>query len=177
MRKALLSFWSLEGGEQGLGNVALFDQPLTAFFASRQCLGTSIRAAMNWALEQAHGKQPVISGFHSPLEQSVLKVMLTASAPCIIVLARRFEQKRLPTDWLNAAQNGTLALVGAENTTRRLTTELAARRNDWIAQRATQIVIGHASVSGILQKQVNQWAGNGKRVHYLTSVVAPKPIN
>lgn len=89
MNKALLSFWSLEGGEHGIGNAALLDLPLTAFFASRQCPGSTIRAAMEWAIEQARGKKPVISGFHSPLEQSVLAVLLTAGAPCVIVVARK----------------------------------------------------------------------------------------
>lgn len=56
----------------GLGNQALLALPMTAFFASRQCPGTAIRAAMDWALQQAQSKAVVISGFHSPLEQSVL---------------------------------------------------------------------------------------------------------
>jgi len=162
------------GVEQGFGNAALLDLSLTAFFASRQCPGSAIRAAMDWAVAQAHAKNPVIGGFHSPLEQSVLKILLTASAPCVIVVSRKFDQSRLPTDWLQSAQNGTLAIVGIENTTRRLTTELAARRNDWIAQRATQIVIGHASAAGTLQKQAEQWAVEGKQILYLTSVADSK---
>ena len=49
----LLSFWSLKGVEQGVGNASLLYQPLTAFFASRQCPGVAIRWAMAWAVEQA----------------------------------------------------------------------------------------------------------------------------
>lgn len=30
---------------------------------------------MDWTVEQARSKNPVISGFHSPLEQSALKVL------------------------------------------------------------------------------------------------------
>jgi len=56
---------------QGVDEQALLKAPLTAFFASRQCPGSAIRAAMGWALEQAQKRQGVISGFHSPLEQSV----------------------------------------------------------------------------------------------------------
>lgn len=74
MRKTQLSFWPLKGGEQGLGNAALLDQPFTAFFSSRQCPGSAIRAAMNWAVEQARGRHPVISGFHSPLDQPLLSL-------------------------------------------------------------------------------------------------------
>ena len=169
MRKALLSFWPLEGGEQGLGNAALLDQPLTAFFSSRQCPGSAIRAAMNWAVEQARAKHPVISGFHSPLEQSVLEVLLTAKAPCVIVIARKLEEAQLPPSWLLAIEQGTAAVIGMAPTTLRLTAELAARRNNWVAQRATQIVIAHAATGGGLEQQITTWQQAGRSIVYLTS--------
>ena len=67
----------------GLGHQALLDVPMTAFFASRQCPGTAIRAATEWALQQAKTRQVVISGFHSPLEQSVLQLLLVARSPAV----------------------------------------------------------------------------------------------
>ena len=169
MKKTQLSFWSLEGGEQGFGNVALLDQPLTAFFASRQCPGTAIRAAMNWAIEQARAKHPVISGFHSPLEQSVLEVLLTAKAPCVIVIARKLEEAQLPSPWLQALEQGAAAVIGMAPTTQRLTAELAARRNDWVAQRATRIVITHAATGGGLAQQATNWQQAGRPIEYLSS--------
>ena len=39
-----LSFWSLEGGEQGVGNASLLDHPLTAELAARR---------NDWAAEHA----------------------------------------------------------------------------------------------------------------------------
>lgn len=167
MRKALLSFWPLEGGEQGLGNVALLDQPLTAFFSSRQCPGSAIRAAMNWTVEQARAKHQVISGFHSPLEQSVLEVFLTAKSPCVIVIARKLEEAQLPPAWLQAIEQGTAVVIGMAPTTQRLTTELAARRNDWVAQRAARIVIAHAATGGGLAQQVTTWQQAGRLIEYL----------
>ena len=65
-----MQIWSVTQQEQtwtGQGNEALLSEPLTAFFSSRQCPGVAIRAAMDWALEQARSRQPVVSGFHSPL--------------------------------------------------------------------------------------------------------------
>ena len=167
MRKVLLSFWSLEGGEQGLGNAALLDQPLTAFFASRQCPGSAIRAAMNWAVEQARGQHPVISGFHSPLEQSVLEVLLTAKAPCVIVIARKLEEAQLPPAWLQAIEQGTAVVIGMAPTTQRLTAELAVRRNDWVAQRAARIIIAHAAAGGGLGQQATTWQQAGQSIEYL----------
>lgn len=163
-----LSFWSLEGGERGVGNASLLDQPLTALFASRQCSGAAIRAAMDWAVEQARSKSPVISGFHSPLEQSVLEVMLTAAAPCVMVIARKLEQAHLPPAWLRALREGMAAIVSMEDTTRRLTAELAARRNDWVAEHAARIVVAHASTEGNLMRQARQWGCNGRHIDYLS---------
>jgi predicted Rossmann fold nucleotide-binding protein DprA/Smf involved in DNA uptake len=162
-----LSFWSLEGGEGGVGNASLLDQPLIAFFASRQCSGAAIRAAMDWAVEQARTKSPVISGFHSPLEQSVLEVMLTAGAPCVMVIARKLELAHFPPAWLLAVQNGTAAIVSMENSTQCLTAELAVRRNDWVAEHAARIVVAHASPEGNLMRQVMQWERDGRYVDFL----------
>ncbi len=164
----LLSIWPLEGGEQGLGNSCFLDLPLTAFFASRQCPGVAIRAAMDWAVEQARSKSPVISGFHSPLEQSVLEVMLTAGAPCVIVIARKLDHAHLPPAWLQAAAAGNVAVISMDETTRQLSAEMAACRNEWVARHAKGIVIGHASSSGGLGKLALQWEHDGREVTYLS---------
>jgi len=166
--ESLLSFWPLEGGERGIGNATLLIQALTAIFASRQCSGTAIRAAMTWAIEQVRSKNPVISGFHSPLEQSVLEVLLTAGAPCVMVIARKLEQAHLSPSWLLAVQNGTAAVVSMDDTTRQLSAEMASRRNEWVAKHAARIVIAHASPSGGLLQQVQQWKSDGQIVEYLS---------
>jgi hypothetical protein len=72
---------------------------MTAFFASRQCLGTAIRAAMEWALHRAREKNVVVSGFHSPLEQSVLKVLIASRSPAVVMLARPVAGAKLPPEW------------------------------------------------------------------------------
>lgn len=168
IEESLLSFWSLEAGERGIGNATLLTQPLTAFFASRQCSGVAIRAAMAWAIEQARNKNPVISGFHSPLEQSVLEVLLTAGAPCVMVIARKLEQAHLPPSWIQAAQNGTAAVVSMDDTIRQLSAEMAFRRNEWVAKHAARIVIAHASPGGSLRQHALQWGSDGQNVVYLT---------
>ena len=82
----------------GMGNQRMLDVPMTAFFASRQCPGTAIRAAMDWALVQAREKNVVVSGFHSPPEQSVLKVLMAANSPAVVVLARPVAGAKLPPE-------------------------------------------------------------------------------
>lgn len=168
MKNGLLSVWSLDGGGHGIGNTELLIEPLIAFFASRQCPGVAIRAAMAWAMEQARSANPVISGFHSPLEQSVLEVMLTAGAPCVIVIARKLDQAHLPQGWLQAAAAGSVAVVSMDGTTRQLSAEMAERRNEWVARHAARIVIGHGSVGGSLLRQADKWVRDGRSVDYLS---------
>lgn len=141
----------------GTGNPDLLDLPMTAFFASRQCPGTAIRAAMDWALQQAKAKTVVISGFHSPLEQSVLKVLIQARSPAVVVLARPVESAKLRPDWAAPLNQGFMAVVSASVATTRLTDEVAAARNSLVAQLATVIVVAHASPDGGLTGSITQW--------------------
>lgn len=170
MSKPLLSFWQKDG-VAGVGNMALLEQPLTAFFASRRCSGRAIRAAMDWAVVQARIKNPLIGGFHSPLEQSVLEVMLAAHAPVVMVLARKLEQSSLPAAWCDAALKGTIAVVSMDDAPQRLTAGLAMRRNYWIAQRAAQIVVAEASPEGSLASCLAQWESEGMLVKVLFDAI------
>lgn len=151
--------------------MALLEQPLTAFFTSRRCAGQAIRAAMDWAVEQARAKTPLIGGFHSPLEQSVLEVMLAAHSPVVVVIARKLETAQLPAAWLEVAQAGTVAVVSMEDATQRLTAELAIRRNHWIAHHAAYIVVAEAAPGGSLASCLVEWKNDGKRAGILLDEV------
>lgn len=151
----------------GCGAQALLDEPLTAFFSSRQCPGIAIRAAMDWALEQARQLQLVVSGFHSPLEQSVLTVLLQARCPAVVVLARPVAGARLPPEWAEPLAHGRVAVVSAATRSGRLTEELAAQRNEWVAALASQIVVAHASPDGRLAALCDEWTRAGRAVRRL----------
>lgn len=152
----------------GLGNQHLLAVPLLAFFASRQCSGAAIRAAMDWALAQTKRHQPVVSGFHSPLEQSVLKVLLQAGCPAVAVLARPVAEDRLPPDWAEPLAQDRMAVVGPATGRGRLTEALASQRNQWVAALAGDVVVAHASQGGQLAVQCQQWSAAGRRIRWLT---------
>lgn len=159
-----MQIWSLIQQEKtwtGQGNQALLSEPLTAFFSSRQCPGAAIRAAMDWALEQAQGRQPVVSGFHSPLEQSVLTVLLQARCPVVAVLARPVAGARLPPEWAESLVQGRMAVVSAATRSGRLTEALAAERNEWVASLASRIVLAHANPGGRLAALRDHWRALG----------------
>lgn len=145
----------------GVGEAALLSRPLTAFFSSRKCPGNAIRAATAWALQQAYASKTVIGGFHSPLEQSVLRILIEARSPVIVVLARPAAQAAQRSKWRAALEAGTIALVSQTAKAHRLTTEDAEARNDLVARLADSIVIAHASPAGRLSQQVTRWANSG----------------
>lgn len=142
---------------------------MTAFFASRQCPGTAIRLAMDWAIQQAQVKNVVISGFHSPLEQSVLKVLIEAHSPVVVVLARPVKGARLPPEWCERLEQGCMAVVSATDSAARLTGELATERNNLVTQLAAQIVVAHASIGGVLGGLCKQWLAQGRQIIQLSN--------
>jgi predicted Rossmann fold nucleotide-binding protein DprA/Smf involved in DNA uptake len=156
----------------GVGRQDLLATPMTAFFASRQCPGTAIRAAMDWALNQAREKNVVVSGFHSPLEQSVLKVLIAARSPAVVVLARPVGGAKLPPEWVEVVEQGTMAVVSAVATTTRLTDEVATARNCLVAQLASGIVVAHASAGGALEGLCAHWQLQGRLVNQFSLTTA-----
>lgn len=177
MSKPLLSLWRLDthlSGLTGLGNAALLDGPLTAFFASRTCPGSAIRAAMDWAVAEARSGRTIISGFHSPLERSVLEVLLGAHGKAVIALARDVRKARLPSAWRQAALRNGIAIVSVDQGARHLTEELARSRNDWVAQLAQNIVIAHAQPGGTLARDAERWIGKGHQVKPIVAAGSPR---
>lgn len=151
----------------GVGEQALLGASLTAFFASRQCPGFAIRTAMDWALDQAHAQRGVVSGFHSPLEQSVLNLLLEARSPVVAVLARPVAGARLKPDWETAIAERRMAVVSGVAETKRLTGEQAFLRNELVVKLAERIVIAHASPGGGLERLVQRFPADTNRVRRL----------
>ena len=145
----------------GLGAAGLLQGPLTAFFASRQCPGTAVRAATDWALQQARERCAVIGGFHSPLEQSVLRLLMEAGSSIVVVLARPVGGASLDSAWHGAIDAGRMAVVSRSVRTQRLTEQAANDRNDIAARLADRIVVGHASPEGTLARQCARWLADG----------------
>lgn len=169
--------WSFEKESvplHGNGDVSLLSRPLTAFFSSRRCPGAAIRAGMNWALQQARAKAPVISGFHSPLEQSVLKVLLQAKSPVVAVIARSLEGARLDRDWVTAIGEQRMVVLSSHTATGRLTETLAVERNDMAALLAERIVIARAEPGGSLDAVCVRWRDAGELVVSLQNMDSPQ---
>lgn len=153
----------------GYGNDTLLRTPLTAFFSSRRCPGAAIRAAPDWALEQARNGQPVIGGFHAPLKQSVLALLLLARSPVVAVPARPVTDAHLPGGWIRALTAGHMAVLSYAPRAARLTSVLAFERNAHVGALARQIVIAHAEPGGQLARLCATWRDAQRDARYLTA--------
>lgn len=164
------ALWQWDGPPvvTGCGAKELLTLELTAFLASRQCPGTAIRAAIDWAVKQASARRAVVSGFHSPLEQSVLEILMTAGSPAVVVLARPVAAAKLPPEWKAPLVNGHMAVVSGVGTASRLTQQLAAQRNDLVVQLAQSIAVAHTSPDGSLALLVERWSKGGREVDVLS---------
>lgn len=128
----------------GTGPRQLLNQPLTAIFCSARCPGAAILEALNLAQGWSKAGVAVVSGFHSPVEQECMRVLLDADSPVVVCLARSAERYRVPQGWSNAVKAGRLLVLSPFQNRPRVTAELAERRNLFVAHLASHIHIVHA---------------------------------
>jgi len=107
----------------------------------------------------------IVSGFHSPIEKDCLPILLRGSDPIIIVQGHRLSTSRLPIEWQKAIRNGRLLLLSpfGEND-RRVTTELAAERNRFVATISDDILIPYAMPGSKTEADALSLLAAGKRV-------------
>lgn len=137
-----------------LGSLDLLALPKTALFCSAKCPGIVILPTYDQAAKWRDTERCVISGFHSPVEKECLQILLRGDAPVILCPARGMLE-RLPAQWAIAAAGGRLLLLSCfPNTARRVTAELATRRNEFVAALADEVYIAHAIAGGQIEKLV-----------------------
>ena len=113
---------------------------------------------------------PVIGGFQTPMEKECLRLLLRGTQPVVVCPARGIDNMRIPRDWRAPLKEGRfLVLSPFPFTQRRPTAELAARRNDLVADLARQVLIVHASPGGKTEAFARKLAESGKPLLTLDS--------
>lgn len=144
-------------------------QPI-AFFCSQSCPGDVILKAQDWANARGPEDAPVISGFHTPVERDVLRILLRGGAPVIQVLARALDGARLPAALRNAEKAGHALIISPfAATVRQTTARTAEQRNRYILSRAASVLFAHASLGGKTVALAAEAAAMGLPVFTLAS--------
>jgi predicted Rossmann fold nucleotide-binding protein DprA/Smf involved in DNA uptake len=137
---------------QALGNADVLKGEKVALFCSARCLGDLILKAYDLAKKLRDDGVTVISGFHSPVEKECLRILLRGKQPIIICPARSLTNLRVPGEWKRPLEGGRLLLLSPFSAKhRRVTADLAKRRNEFVAAIADKVCFIHVSPGGELE--------------------------
>ena len=154
------------------GDLAILDGPLTAFFCSIRCPGAIILRIYDLAREFRRTNITLIGGFHSPMEKEFLDLLLRGTARVVVCPARSIEHMLVPREWRPAVAEGRLLILSPFGRShRRPTAALAAQRNDVVAALATDAFIPYAAPGGRTEALARQFAGSGKCLRTLDSLI------
>jgi predicted Rossmann fold nucleotide-binding protein DprA/Smf involved in DNA uptake len=129
-----------------LGNVELLNQELLGLFVSRQCPASLILQSHEWAQQAKAKKLAVVAGFQSPVEQEILRVLLKGGGNIVICPARSLETFRVSKELKAALEAKRVVLVSPfASSQKRVDKELALRRNKFVAELATTLLIIYAA--------------------------------
>lgn len=150
-----------------LGDLALLDRRPLAIFCSSRCPGSLIVQASDLAHVLRDRGAAVIGGFHTPVERACLEILL-AGAGALIVCPARGMYKTIPAELRVPLAEGRLLLLSPFNETeRRVTAELAAYRNRFVAALADRVLFVHAALGGRTEALAREVIGWGKPVYAL----------
>ena len=151
-----------------VGDTAILDRPKVALFCSVKCPGKLILDTYDLAKRFREEGVLVISGFHSPMEQECLRILLRSPHPILWCLARGLYRQipSTPVDCRPAVADRRLVMVTPfPDTVRHITAKTATIRNRLVADMASAIVIAHAAPGSKIETLCHDILAAGKPVY------------
>jgi predicted Rossmann fold nucleotide-binding protein DprA/Smf involved in DNA uptake len=135
----------------GIGNADLLDEPLLGLLSSRECPGHVLLETLDRVAEWVKAGRVIVSGFHSPLEQQVLRSLLRRKGRVVKVLARGVTEYRpLPEEREPLEADRLLVITACPPEARRTTRDTALVRNRLVLDLAAEIVAPHIAAESPL---------------------------
>lgn len=149
-----------------LGEPAILRCELLGFFCSTRCPGDVILRAYDTARTLREVGIPVIGGFHTPMEQECLDLLLRGTQPIVWCPARGLPNpRRLPAAKRNALADSRLLILSPfDGQEKRMTADLAVQRNDLVAQLAYRLLFLYAPPGSKTEGQCKKAVADGKTV-------------
>ncbi len=133
-----------------LGNTSLLELPKHGFLCSRTTCSSAILPCLDWAVAMAKGSEPIMSTFHSQLEQSVLELLASGTCPIIMVLGRK-QYHKLPYH-LQTLHDQDRLLVVSITDQQRIDRHSAAMCNNYIMSHAIDLTFGYIAPGSSLSE-------------------------
>ncbi len=148
------------------GDVRLLRVPLLALFCSIKCPGNIILKTFDLMKELRDKNVTVISGFHSPMEQECLDILLRGKQPIIVCPARSIETMRIPKEWRKPLEDGRLLVLSPfPAKEKRKSSKRAELRNRLVAALAGRVLVPHASPGGKTEQLCREVVESGKPLY------------
>jgi predicted Rossmann fold nucleotide-binding protein DprA/Smf involved in DNA uptake len=134
----------------GVGEAALLTEPLLGLLSSRECPGHVLLATLDHVPEWVKAGRVIVSGFHSPLEQQVLRSVLRRKGRVVKVLARGLNPERsvlrlTPEEGLALRENRLLVISPFGSDVTRTTRVTSLQRNRFVLALSDKTVVPHVS--------------------------------
>lgn len=160
-----------------LGDLALLDRKPLALFCSSRCPASLIVQASDLAHALRDRGAAVIGGFHTPVERACLEILLGGAGPLILCPARGM-YKTIPAGLRVPLADGRLLLLSPfDATERRVTAELAAARNRFVAALAERVLFIHAAPGGRTEALAREVIGWSRPVYALAHEANENLVN
>ncbi len=153
---------------QTIGDAAILSRPKVALFCSVKCPGKLIIETYDLAKRFRNEGILLVSGFHSPMEQECLRILLCSPHPVIWCLARGMHRRfpTAPVDCRPAVKDGRLVIVSPfPEQVRHVTAKTAMIRNRFVVDMADAVVIAHATSGGKMETLCRETLAVGKPVY------------
>ncbi len=158
------------GTIRALGNIAILKNRKIGIFCSSKCPGDLIIKTYDIAKKWRDDGVTVIGGFHSPMEQECLTILLRGKQPVIVCPARGIENMRLKAEYKTPlAESRLLFLSPFPTKEKRMTADLALARNHFVAAVADEIFVAHAAEGGKIEAFCYELEARGKSLTTLES--------
>ena len=151
-----------------LGDSILLERPKLALFCSVKCPGKLILDTYDLAQHFREEGITVISGFHSPMEQECLRILLRSKHPVIWCLARGMLRRipAKPVDCRAAVAEGRLVIVSPfPDKVCHVTVKTAMIRNRHVADMAAAVIVAHAAPGSKMEALCRDLLATGKPLY------------
>jgi len=148
-----------------IGNKAIMSEAKTAFLCSRRCPAQIVLKSYDWAIEKRKAQQCILSGNHSQIEKDVLHYLLKGDQQIIVALARGLKRNLEIKFAKELLKNRLLIITPFSTNVIRVTQETANKRNELMAELATEIFAAYAQPGGNVERLIYRWLKKGKKVN------------
>jgi len=148
-----------------VGSRELLSYVKLGLFCSVHCPGKLVVRTYELVRALRDAGVALVGGFHSPMEQECLRLVLRGGSPVIVCPARSVQDMRLQPEWQAPLRGGRLLLISPfPSSVRRVTRETAMRRNAFVARVADVLFVAYADPGGSTERLCRDALEHGQRV-------------